>query len=208
MTGALFGLAALFAAADWYAVAREIKPLEYICKPATLAALIGAALAIDPTGPATRKAFVVALAFSLAGDVFLMLPKNLFIPGLASFLVAHIAYTVGFAHGFHNGIGYTVVQVAVIAAIGTVGGRVVRSIWPDDRILALAVIAYILAIGTMVTFALHSGIVLALFGAALFAFSDSVIAWNRFVRPLPWAPLAIIVTYHLAQGALVVSLRL
>jgi len=36
--------------------------------------------------------------------------------------------------------------------------------------------------------------------------SDSLIAENRFVRPLPWAPVAIIVTYHIAQAGLVWSL--
>src|SRR5437764_844201 len=43
-------------------------------------------------------------------------------------------------------------------------------------------------------------------GAALFAGSDSMIAWNRFVRPFPWAAVGIMVTYHLGQAALVASL--
>lgn len=40
-----------------------------------------------------------ALLFSLAGDVFLMLPGNYFIPGLASFLVAHVFYIALFRQG-------------------------------------------------------------------------------------------------------------
>jgi hypothetical protein len=36
--------------------------------------------------------------------------------------------------------------------------------------------------------------------------SDSLIGWTRFVRAHSWGPLAIIVTYHLGQAALVVSL--
>ena len=43
-------------------------------------------------------------------------------------------------------------------------------------------------------------------GAVLFMGSDALIAWNRFLRPLAWAPWAIIVTYHLAQALLTVSL--
>ena len=35
---------------------------------------------------------MAALVFSLVGDVLLMLPGNTFIPGLASFLVAHVFY--------------------------------------------------------------------------------------------------------------------
>jgi uncharacterized membrane protein YhhN len=58
----------------------------------------------------------------------------------------------------------------------------------------------------MVASALASGVPLAATGAVLFMVSDTLIAWNRFVRPLEWAPITIIVTYHLAQAALVVSL--
>ena len=43
-------------------------------------------------------------------------------------------------------------------------------------------------------------------GAVLFYCSDALIAWRRFVRPKPWQPLVIIVTYHLAQAGLVLSL--
>jgi hypothetical protein len=43
-------------------------------------------------------------------------------------------------------------------------------------------------------------------GASLFFASDSLIAWNRFVRPRAWAPVAIMVTYHLGQAGLVTSL--
>jgi uncharacterized membrane protein YhhN len=43
-------------------------------------------------------------------------------------------------------------------------------------------------------------------GAGLFFVSDTVLAWNRFVRPLGRGPVAVIVTYHLAQALLVLSL--
>jgi uncharacterized membrane protein YhhN len=43
-------------------------------------------------------------------------------------------------------------------------------------------------------------------GAVLFVGSDSMIAWDRFVRPFAWAPLAIMVTYQLGQAGLVASL--
>ena len=43
-------------------------------------------------------------------------------------------------------------------------------------------------------------------GAISFAGSDSLIAWDRFVRPLRWAPVTIMVTYHVGQALLVLSL--
>jgi uncharacterized membrane protein YhhN len=43
-------------------------------------------------------------------------------------------------------------------------------------------------------------------GSVLFVFSDSLIGWDNFVRPLRRAQLPIIVSYHLAQLLLVLSL--
>jgi uncharacterized membrane protein YhhN len=63
-----------------------------------------------------------------------------------------------------------------------------------------------LVISAMVTAALATGDVRAAIGALLFYVSDALIAVNRFVVPHPWARPAVMVTYHLAQGALVTSL--
>ena len=56
-TATAFGLAAVFAIGNWIAVAYGHRALEYVCKPATLAALIVAASVLDPaTGADTRRA--------------------------------------------------------------------------------------------------------------------------------------------------------
>jgi uncharacterized membrane protein YhhN len=196
--------AAIFAVADWFAVARRIKPLEYFCKPATIAALIAVAVAIHPHLASRRDAFVVALALSLVGDVFLMLPNDAFVPGLASFFLAHVAYIVGFrlAHPSSWALFAGVLFVSTYA--GSFGVRVLRRAPKDLRV---PVTAYVVVISVMVAFAIGTGPWLAAAGAIAFLVSDTLIAWNRFVRPLRWAPLAIIVTYHLAQAAFVASLR-
>ena len=62
------------------------------------------------------------------------------------------------------------------------------------------------AIATMVVLAVNVGVGAAAAGAVLFLVSDTVLAWNRFVRPFPSGPVAVHVTYHLAQGLLVLSL--
>ncbi|NIN65212.1 MAG: lysoplasmalogenase, partial [Anaerolineae bacterium] len=46
-----------------------------------------------------RGAIVLGLAFSLVGDVFLMLPSDRFLLGLISFLLAHMAYIGAFSLG-------------------------------------------------------------------------------------------------------------
>jgi len=50
------------------------------------------------------------------------------------------------------------------------------------------------------------GVATAAVGAALFVVSDAVLALGRFVRPIRHGNLAVHVTYHLAQGLLVLSL--
>src|SRR5436853_39756 len=77
----------VFALLDWLAVSRSVRSLEYVAKPATLLALLVYAGCGHPS-----PWLVAALAFSLLGDVFLMLPAELFLAGLAAFLVAHLAY--------------------------------------------------------------------------------------------------------------------
>jgi uncharacterized membrane protein YhhN len=61
-------------------------------------------------------------------------------------------------------------------------------------------------ISVMVASALASGIAVAAIGAISFAASDSLIAWDRFVRPLAWSGVVIMVTYHVAQALLTLSL--
>jgi uncharacterized membrane protein YhhN len=204
---ALITVAALLAAADWLAVARRSRMLEYFAKPGTLAALLAVALVLHPERSDVRVWFVVALAFSLAGDVFLMLPSDLFVPGLASFLLAHLAYTVGFDLHAGSAVALVATCLLVAAAGAAIGSRVVARVAHGDHpSLVVPVVAYMVVISAMVASALAAGPVVGAVGAVLFYASDALIAWNRFVQPRPWMPLAIIVTYHVGQAALVLSL--
>jgi len=210
-------LLALFlavAALDWVAVHIGSTPLEYVAKPGCMVFLVLAALALDPADGTARTALVVALVLSALGDVFLMLPgrqpgtsgANLFVAGLASFLLGHVAYVVGFAVEGLEGGGLLLGLVPVALITATVGRRVVGAVRAgDEPELAVPVQAYVAVISAMVLCAFGTGDGRAMVGACLFAGSDSLIAWERFVRQRPWAPLTIIVTYHLAQALLVVS---
>jgi uncharacterized membrane protein YhhN len=61
-------------------------------------------------------------------------------------------------------------------------------------------------IGAMLATALAVGNPVAAVGAALFVASDSMIAWDRFVTKVPNGAVLIMVTYHLGQAGLVLSL--
>ncbi|MEY2569968.1 MAG: hypothetical protein QOE63_318 [Acidimicrobiaceae bacterium] len=201
-----FGVAAVLAVGDWLAVERANKRLEYVCKPLTMVALIAAALALDPTDPTRRGWFVAALVLSLAGDVFLMLPQDLFVAGLASFLLGHVAYIAGFIVGGLD-LPNAVVGLLAVVIIGSfVAPKVIGGVRRKEPELLGPVVAYMTVISVMVVCARGSGTVLAAAGALAFYGSDALIAWNRFVRQQRHGRLAIIVTYHAAQALLVASL--
>jgi uncharacterized membrane protein YhhN len=200
----LLAIAAVFAVGNWVAVARSSTRLMYVCKPATLVFLIAVALAVHPMHSDERVWFVIALALSLAGDIFLMLPQDRFVFGLASFLLGHIAYTVGL--NLHTeGLWLLAIPIVVIAALLAV--RLVRGIRRSgQRELLGPVIAYVVVIAVMGASAVASGNVLAAVGALLFMASDSLIGETRFVQPRAWGGVVIMVTYHLGQAGLVLSL--
>ncbi len=187
-----------FAIADWIAVSNERTHIEYIVKPAALAALLVYAL----TGHHPSAWLIAALAFSLLGDVYLMLPVNLFIAGMVAFFFAHIAY-IG---ALDASSGWRLVWwILVIAASGPIAARIARAIREPE--LRVAVLAYTAVLTLMVASALASGRLVAAVGALLFLASDSIIAWNRFVQPLGWAQPTIMIAYHLGQLGLVIALR-
>ena len=131
---ALLALTLVIAALDWLAKGIGSKPMEYVFKPLTMVALIGVALALDPTDAGARAAFVVALVFGMAGDVFLMLPddKRWFVFGLASFLVGHLAYVVGLVLLGLTGVALVAGVVVVVLAMAVIGRRI--------RIVALIIV--------------------------------------------------------------------
>jgi uncharacterized membrane protein YhhN len=206
---ALLALTAVIAGVDWWAVWAEQQRLEFLAKPATMAALAATALALDPVQPSMRTWFVVAVLFGLVGDVFLMLPRDeLFVFGLGSFLVGHLAYVVGLVEGGTSGTGLVVGGVLAFTAVAAVGPTIVRAAADHDPRLALPVAAYILVISVMVTFAFGSTVALAVLGALLFFVSDFAIGWSRFVQPFGSSRMVIITTYHLGQVLLVTSLAI
>ena len=144
-----------------------------------------------------------AIVFSLAGDVFLMLPGDQFIPGLASFLVAHIFYIVLFKQDstwFANR--------KALATVWGVGAIMFGILWNNlpEPALKAAVAAYVSVISLMVAQAIGrassqqtpSARWIA-WGAGIFMLSDTMIAINKFLMPIPLADLWILATYYAAQ---------
>jgi len=215
----LVAVAVVVAVVDWIAVARADRRLEYLAKPGVLMALT-AACAVLPAGHTDlvdRKWwFVAALVACLAGDVLLMLPSDLFVAGLGAFLVGHLLYIGGLLQPpsppgvppFAFSTAGLVVAAFVAVAYGIVPATLIfRALVRDgQRALVPPVAVYLVVILVMAVLAANVGVPMALAGAALFVASDTILAVNRFVRPLPHGNVAVHVTYHLAQGLLVLSL--
>lgn len=148
-----------------------------------------------------------ALLGSLAGDVFLMLSEHLFIPGLVSFLLAHLCYIALFKQGVgwfgHRGaLGGTLALGLGMYAFLWQGGL------PAALRVPVAVYVVVIALMAAQAWGRHaalrerSSLAVAL-GACCFMLSDSLLATNRFVQPLPLSQLWVLATYYAAQVLIV-----
>jgi len=208
VTAAVSALLAI--AADW----EERRHRSFLAlKPLTTLLLIGVAASIAYTGP-YAQCVLLALALSLFGDVFLMLDARdrvgdgarasdrAFIAGLASFLLAHVAFVVAFAQGLQApGLP------AWLAAVVLYAGGLLFVLLPRAGALKVPVLIYCLVLGAMVFAAaarhqtFNDGDSLrALLGALLFMGSDSLLGWRRFVGRYRGAQALILSTYWGAIG--------
>jgi len=208
----------LVAALDWLAVAGNWKKVEYIAKPGTMLVLLGVMGLVSGFGSAPLVFFGLGILFSLAGDVFLMLSDQWFIPGLVSFLLAHLAYIAG--------LNLPLSHIAATWPLGLVALLIlVATVWILHRIVAalkrkgqIALVGPVIVYGVVISVMLFSAnltlfrpewnslpAALVSFGALLFYLSDVVLAWNKFVSPIRSGRLTNMILYHLGQLALIVG---
>lgn len=201
-------LTMVVAALDWAAVASDRRRAEYVLKPLTMVGLIGVAATLDTVHPAAQVAVILALLLSMAGDILLMLPKDLFVAGLAAFLGGHLAYVVAMWVIGAWGGGLLFGFVTVLLAVATVGLRILRAARDQDPLLTLPVTLYLGVISLMVVSAFGTGAIVVVLGAALFYVSDAVLGWTRFVADARRGRFVVMVTYHLGQALLVLGIVL
>lgn len=216
MTGTaalVLALTAVVAVGDWMAVAASNRVVEYALKPLTTIGLLATALLVTPVDGTVRALFVVALTLSLVGDVALMLPARdrLFPVGLGAFLAAHLAYIWGLVlladvDGGLSGTWLVAGLVLALVAAATVGRRVLVAVRATRGELVMSVAGYLTVILAMMVLAWGTHRFLAALGATLFCISDAVLADNEFVAPRRGAHLVVMVTYHLAQALLLLSI--
>lgn len=185
--------------------------LLFVFKPLTTLLVIAQAWPRGHDAPRVRHWVLVGLALSLLGDVALLWPKQGFLPGLVSFLLAHLAYIIAFTRDTRFAA-----RRVPFAAYAVVAGGILSVLWPGvPAPLQGAVIAYVACLACMAAqaaarwlahrddAALRTGAI----GGALFVCSDALLATDRFHGGLPAAPALILVSYWLAQWCIASSLH-
>lgn len=189
--------------------------LVFAFKPLTTLLILAYAWPRGADAPQQRRFIRIGLVLSLIGDVFLLWPKAGFLPGLVAFLLAHLAYIAAFTVPVRLAarpfvfVGYAALALLILAQL-----------WPGiPAALRAPVVAYVVCLATMAAQALvwwRSSVARAAadaplarwaaLGGVLFMVSDSLLAVNKFVAPLPLSSLWILSTYWLAQGCIASAL--
>lgn len=195
---------------DWGAVLRGDHILERVTKPTVTLLLIGLAWSLhgdSPVpGPPSLTVLLVALGLSLVGDVLLLTATTArFLAGLAAFLVAHVAYVVGVVSTPGRG-GFPWWLLPVLPMLLLVHARFGRDIVRHAGRARLPVLLYQLALFVLVLAAAWQGDWVVLLGTLVFLASDTILGHDRFVLERRFAPVQVMVTYHLAQVLIVVGL--
>jgi uncharacterized membrane protein YhhN len=176
---------------------RENIKICSVFKLLTTVLIILIALIIFIKTSSTYSAMMIAaLFFSLVGDVFLI-DKKYFLQGLSSFLIAHIAFTIGFTSLY--GFTWYLVPLVLLVLIGGGYYNYLRKDLEKYSIPVLIYIAVIVAMNWQAIGLVFNNGKLVFFSIAiasiLFSFSDSVIAYNKFKKPLKIAETLILSTY-------------
>lgn len=183
-------------ALDWSTPGLLLKPMPALCLMAWVAAL------------GTRDGFLIAagLLCSAFGDV--LLGVDLFLPGLVAFLLAHVAYLAAY-------MGRTrALHLLRLVPVLIYMWPVFKILEPHLGVMRGPVIVYMVVIGAMVWRAAaqigeNSRNPLlpwyATIGAAVFAISDTMVAWHRFVDRDAAVHVPLMITYWLGQTGIAAS---
>jgi len=204
----------IFAVLEALALWKQWLKLEYLAKPAVMIILFLWLWTSTGLNGASLW-FGIGILLSLAGDVFLLISLDrLFLAGLVAFLLAHLAYLVGFNIPIPEISAWGFV-LAVIVGLG--GVRVIRRIIAPlaasgQARMRMPIIIYSTVISLMLLSAMMkmtditwnaNAATLVGVGAFLFYVSDIILAWHKFVAPIQYGRIYNIGAYHLGQIMLI-----
>ncbi len=194
----------------------DSRELHVVCKP-----LLMITLGMYYFYNADHKSTVALLAilFSFAGDTTLMFESVnpvFFMVGLGSFLIAHFFYIVAYRQHRDQAEENTlkgIQKMRFAFPIVLWGTGLIVVLFPTLGDLKIPVVIYALVMIVMVLNAVFrygrtkpASFWLVFGGSALFMLSDSLLAINKFFKPINAAHFWIMITYILAQFLIVEGL--
>jgi len=211
----MFWIAALvFAALESLALWKKSRLLEYLAKPAVMVVLF--LWLWTSTGLSGASLwFGLGILLSLTGDILLMVSLDrLFMAGLVAFLLAHLAYLIGFntpipqisAWGFFLAImvglgGMRTIRRIIAALVANGQARMRTPIIIYGTVISLMLLSAMMKL-TDLTWNANAGVLVSV-GAFLFYVSDIILAWHKFVAPIQHGRIYNIGAYHLGQIILI-----
>ncbi|HEY5730714.1 MAG TPA: lysoplasmalogenase, partial [Anaerolineales bacterium] len=201
-------LALIFAALESWALWKKLDKLEYVAKPAVMICLF-IWLYLNTGLLGLTLWFGVGLIFSLIGDVLLMISLDrMFIFGLITFLLAHVAYIVGLQNELMAFTSWSVILIVILSMTAVrMMRRIISAIRAKGQARLIIPVTVYSAVITVMLYAAMTTIsnpewnTSASFylsvGAFLFYISDLILAWNKFVTPIQNGRILNIAAYHL-----------
>jgi uncharacterized membrane protein YhhN len=199
---------------NWISAWQERLIPYYITKPMVLLGLLLFMVLQVPIAPA-RLPFLLGLAFSLLGDIFLI-PKGTrwFLVGMGAFSITQLMYIWGFNLSM---VKLPVLVVGVVAfLVGVILIHLVVNRFSQSSSINKAILPYLKIYGALVLAMSTSALlcfarpgwsdraaVMAGVGGILFLLSDGMIGLEKLDRRLPKSRFWVIFTYHLAQFLIV-----
>ena len=142
------------------------------------------------------------MLLSGVGDVILNIDRvGLFIPGLVAFLLAHLCYIGAFATEFRFS-PVRAIPLGLLVVYALVMGFFLKEI-PSDKLAPVMAYLVIITLMAMGSFLLREPAWLISVGAITFMISDTVIAVNKFLVPIPESTLINVSIYYAAQCLIV-----
>lgn len=196
----------------------SIPFLHDVCKPA-LMILLGMyyGLTQRSADQTLSGTVILAIIFSWVGDVLLMQAgQQFFMFGLAAFLMAHLFYILAYRQHRRADSSEALQglqRIRFAFPIILAGTGLVTVLYAHLGDLRIPVLVYAGVITMMVIVALFrfgrtgsASFAMVFGGAILFMMSDSLIAINKFLEPLPYAHFWIMLTYISAQFLIIKGL--
>lgn len=156
-----------------------------------------------------KDAILLGLLFSWIGDILLQM-KGLFIPGLISFLIAHLFYIRFFISTNSEQQSFFKLRPVMLLAVMAYLIELMYLLWPFLGDMKIPVLCYGITISVMLSGALwqyqkleYRTSIFLILGAGFFVLSDSILAFTKFRQTFESAGILIMTTYIVAQHFIV-----